>query len=49
MTVLNNPNEYMDKDVPLAGSHMHPQEYVKIWSEVKGNLIPIPIGLLRES
>ncbi len=37
-SALNQSEEWIGKDISLAGSHMHPQEYVKIWSEVKGSV-----------
>jgi len=34
VNVLKNFKEWEGKFIPLVGSHMHPQEYVKIFSEV---------------
>jgi len=36
LNALKHPNEWKNKFVPLPGSHMHPQEYVSIFSKVTG-------------
>jgi len=36
LAALKHPNEWKNKFIPLAGSHMHPQEYVSVFSKVTG-------------
>jgi uncharacterized protein YbjT (DUF2867 family) len=36
LTILKHPDEYKDKFVPLAGAHMHPQDFVKAVGKVTG-------------
>jgi len=36
VAALNSPDEWVGKTIVAVGDHMHPQEYVKIWSDVIG-------------
>ena len=35
-TILNNPNEWNGKFVPLVGDHLHAEEFVKTFAQVTG-------------
>jgi uncharacterized protein YbjT (DUF2867 family) len=36
VTALNNPQEWKDKFIALAGDHMHPQDYISTYTKVTG-------------
>jgi hypothetical protein len=36
LNIFENPEEWMEKWVPLAGEFAHPQDYAKQYSEVTG-------------